>query len=106
MVAVQLSVLLVSLRLLPFGFSLRLTLAVDGFSVVSGCNLRCIEASKTLNRRVSFHGAYRNHHALPMQVLFSAIPNFSPSLRWWALAQTIYEDLLRHPIFSPGGLRS
>ena len=46
---------------------------VKWFSVVSGRNLRCIEASETLSRRVSFLFLNRTHHALPLQVLF-----FSP----------------------------
>lgn len=51
-----------------------MTFAVDGFSVVSGCHPRGIEASEALSRGVGVHGADRNYHALSLQVLFSGYP--------------------------------
>jgi hypothetical protein len=51
--------------------------AVDWVSVVSGCHSRGMEASEALSRAVGLHGADRSYHALSLQVLFSAILNFS-----------------------------
>lgn len=45
---------------------------LDRCSVLSGYDLRRIEASEIRSVKVDFHGANRSDHALSLQVIFSA----------------------------------